>query len=441
MSLPISSNAESRSFAKGNRSAGLEVTVAPGDEPRVVVVSQLQAGAIKGSFTITASSLESSISLEARPSVCAQLQRYDYRWKGQAAGGPQKSGFERWRRNPVWRLKGAEACTVGVSLERTAGEAVGMQVMRNVDPLFTAALTPQVSVAAEASHSTAAEVGCEVSLDPAAGPLLIVPTAASAGVEQDYRLHVAADKAVEVELLPAAEWQMSKGSWRPTLCGANGPALEAPEEEQIEQWLVNPQFRVRLSDGCEKSRVCAVLCDVTIEQKEKPIEIKIPEPKEEKEEADEEAKEDAAAAEGEEGAPAEEAEPAGPVYFPAPGYGFLVVQNAAGGSEQCVEAGYTKIGAVAEFVEAGEVSITFDADTTAGGAIFVVPCLTQAARQGSYTLMTIGDQDGTRLEPTPGTRQEWLKPATPPPTPREVVPDPVAEESAPAEEGEPTTEE
>ena len=88
-----------------------------------------------------------------------------------------------------------------------------------------------------------------------------------------------------------------------------------------------------------------------------------------------------------------------------------------------------------------QVSITFDADTTAGGAIFVVPCLTQAARQGSYTLMTIGDQDSTRLEPTPSTRQEWLKPATPPPTPREVVPDPVAEESAPAEEGEPTTEE
>lgn len=96
-----------------------------------------------------------------------------------------------------------------------------MQVMRNVDPLFTAALTPQVYVAAEASHSTAAEVGCKVLLDPAAGPLSSVPIAASAGVEQDYRLHVAADKAVEVELLPAAEWQMSKGSWRPTLCGAN----------------------------------------------------------------------------------------------------------------------------------------------------------------------------------------------------------------------------
>ena len=107
--------------------------------------------------------------------------------------------------------------------------------------------------------------------------------------------------------------------------------------------------------GLSKSRVCAVLCDVTIEQKEKPIEIKIPEPKEEKEEADEEA----AAAEGEEAAPAEEAEPAGPVYFPAPGYGFLVVQNAAGGSEQCVEAGYTKIGAVAEFVETGEVRLLF----------------------------------------------------------------------------------
>merc|ERR1712070_1296298 len=183
----------------------------------------------------------------------------------------------------------------------------------------------------------------------------------------------------------------------------------------------------------------------------KPIEIKVPEPKavpEEEEDEDEEAKEDAPA-EGEEGAePEEPAEPPGPVYFPMPGYGFVVVQNAAGGSEERVEPGYTKIGAVTEFVETGEVSITFDPDTTAGGAIFVVPCLDQAARQGSYTLMTIGDQDDTRLEPTPGTRQEWLKPPTPLPTPREVESDVLAgdaeaaegESEEAADEGEPTEE-
>jgi len=456
VALPVGENAESRSLSvKGSRTAGLEVKLTASGEPRVVVVSQLSPGSANMGFTITATSLETSIGLQARPSAAIQEQRFDYRWKGKAAGGPLSGGFERWRRNPVWRLTGAEACTVGVSLERSVDSAaVGLQVLRNVDPLFTAVLTPQVTIAAEVGHCMAAEVGCEVALEPEAGPMLIVPFAGSTEVEQDYRLHVASDKAVDVELVPAAEWQQSKGSWRPTLCGGNAAALEAAEPDQLEQFLVNPQFRVRLSEGCTKSRVCAVLCDVSVEQKEKPIEIKLPpapaeaEDAAENEEGDEEAgtkEEDGAY--GDEGADAEEAEkpppePQGPVYEPMPGYGFVVVQNAAGGSEESVEAGFTKVGAVAQFAESGEVSITFDADTTEGGAIFVVPCLTLESRTGSYTLMTIGDQDGTRLEPTPATRQGWLAPKTPEPTPREIVPDePEAAQEPAAEESEVTIEE
>ena len=70
-----------------------------------------------------------------------------------------------------------------------------------------------------------------------------------------------------------------------------------------------------------------------------------------------------------------------------------------------------------------------------GGAVFIVPALDQSARAGpslfitkhtpkltvatgEYVLSTISAEGQVYLEATPGTKQAWLNPPTPEPTPR-----------------------
>ena len=168
--------------------------------------------------------------------------------------------------------------------------------------------------------------------------------------------------------------------------------------------LKNPHFRLRSNkDG----KVCVVLSRVRIAPKPEPPSKP---PKEKKVSAEgEEAEEAEEAAEEEEEEPVE---PDVPV-----NYGFLVVRNAEGKSEAYPEEGFELLKQVSEFVEKGEVSVVVDV-TAAGGAIFVIPALSEVRRVGRYVLSALGASGvEVLLEPTPNTRTAWLAPPTPPPTP------------------------
>lgn len=304
-----------------------EITLS-GSESRTIVVSHTVPAGVEGSFVLSAVSMSGTIELKPKPLPAIEttsLQRYEYQWKGNAGGGPRSCSS--WRNNPVWLVSAETQCTIGAVLEQMSSEAaaVGVSAVRNTDNKFTSCLLPQIEVLTDTGCSKAPEVGAEFNLDPAAGPVLVVPCASAPNVTQEYRLHLVGDQSFTTELLPAAEWQSCNGQWRPTGCGSN-----VLDGDGMLEWMNNPQFRLRLADGKTEGRVCVTLSQVSVAPKVKPPPEPEPTEEAEAEGAAEEAAEEGAAEEAppEEEAAAE-AEPAPepePEYYEDPAYGIAVVQ-------------------------------------------------------------------------------------------------------------------